>query len=151
MTSTINLTNNCLADQLSDSLAPTIGQLERLLSQRTQALYRNLLGHQPSKVICHLLSDKLAIIAEDAITPVEKLLVTEGREELALQVRSGIDGILKIQLKALIEEVLKVDVTDLLNNTTLPTGYNGMIAILTKSPQVRKKKKREQRQLKIEN
>ena len=45
-----------------DSSYPTRGQLERTLSQRIQALYRNQLEHQPSRVTCQLFDEKLAII-----------------------------------------------------------------------------------------
>ena len=41
---------------------PTRGQLERTLSQRIQAFYRQQLGHQPSKVICQIFESKIAII-----------------------------------------------------------------------------------------
>lgn len=37
-----------------DKLLPTRGQLERTLSQRILALYRNELGHQQSKIECLL-------------------------------------------------------------------------------------------------
>ncbi|MGH2413250.1 MAG: DUF2294 domain-containing protein [Microcystaceae cyanobacterium] len=115
----------------------TRGQLERKISQCIQALYREQLGHQPSKVTCQLFDNKLAIILEDSITPAEQLLVQEGQEELAQQVRLTLDDATKPQLKTLIEEILKVDVTDLLSDATLETGRTGIIAVLQDSPQVR--------------
>lgn len=115
----------------------TRGQLERTLSQRLQAYYRQQLGHQPSKISCQLFDSKLAIILEDSITPAEKLLLKEGQEALAEKVRFSLNDATKPELKSLIEEVLAVDVIDLLTDATLDTGRTGIIAILENPPQVR--------------
>jgi uncharacterized protein YbcI len=116
---------------------PTSGQLERTLSQKIQAFYRDSLGHKPSKVTCQLFKCKLAIIIENSITPAEELLAVKGNEELAATVRSSLDDVLKPQLKSLIEEILNVEVVDLLSDATLETGRTGIIAILSDLPQVR--------------
>jgi uncharacterized protein YbcI len=118
---------------------PTSGQLERTLSQRIQAFYRDNLGHQPSKVMCQLFDQKLAIVMENSITLAEEFLITKGNEALAEQVRSSLDEGIKPQLKALIEEILKVEVVDLLSDATLETGRTGIIAVLNDSPQVSNK------------
>lgn len=120
-----------------ESSKPTRGQLERLLSQRLQALYRGQLGHQPSKVTCQLFDEKLAIIVEDSITPPEQLLANTGQTELAEQVRSDLDKAIKPQIKALIEELLGVSVLDLLSDATLETGRTGIIVVLDVTPEVR--------------
>jgi uncharacterized protein YbcI len=120
-----------------ESSKPTRGQLERTLSQRLQALYREQLGHQPSKVTCQLFDEKLAIIVENSITPPEQLLADRGQAELAEQVRSQLDEAIQPQLKALIEEVLDVTVLDLLSDATLETGRTGIIAVLEVTPEVR--------------
>lgn len=120
-----------------ESSKPTRGQLERTLSQRLQALYREQLGHQPSKVTCQLFDEKLAIIVENSITPPEQLLADRGQAELAEQVRSQLDKAIQPQLKALIEEVLDVTVLDLLSDATLETGRTGIIAVLEVTPEVR--------------
>jgi uncharacterized protein YbcI len=114
----------------------TSGQLERMLSQRIQALYRTSLGHQPGKVTCQLFESKVAIVVEDSITPPEQLLAEQGQRELAEQVRSGLDDVIQPQIKDLIEEVLNVTVLDLLADATLDTGRTGIIAILTDVPEV---------------
>jgi len=119
---------------------PTSGQLERTLSQKIQAFYRDSLGHQPSKVTCQLFERKLAIIIENSITPAEELLAAKGNEELAEDVRSSLDDVLKPQLRSLIEEIMNVEVVDLLSDATLETGRTGMIAILSNLPQVREPK-----------
>lgn len=116
---------------------PTRGQLERTLSQRIQALYRQELGQQPSKVTCQLFDEKLAIVLENSITPAEQLLVQEGKGELVEKIRSGLDEVTKPLLKKLIEEVLEVKVNDLLSDSTLETGRTGVIAVLEDTPSVR--------------
>lgn len=120
-----------------ESSKPTRGQLERTLSQRLQALYRDQLGHQPSKVTCQLFDEKLAIIVENSITPPEQLLADRGQAELAEQVRSELDEAIQPQIKSVIEEVLSVDVLDLLTDATLETGRTGIIAVLGATPEVR--------------
>ncbi len=116
---------------------PTRGQLERNLSQRIQAFYRQQLGHQPSKVTCQLFDNKLAIILENAITPAEQILVQEGQENLADQVRSSLEEATHPQLQEIVEEILSVTVADMLSDSTLETGRSGIIAILNDAPKVR--------------
>ena len=118
-------------------MEPTRGQLERNLSQRIQSLYRSVFGHQPSQVTCNLLDNKLIIVLENAITQPEQVLVENGQEELAQKVRSSLETVLESQIKELIYEVLGVEVTDLLNDSTFETGRTGTIAILDSPPKVR--------------
>ncbi|MEO1430986.1 MAG: DUF2294 domain-containing protein [Cyanobacteria bacterium J06633_8] len=116
---------------------PTRGQRERELSQRIQGLYSTQLGHRPTKVICQLFDDSLAIVMEDSITPAEKLLIEQGQEDLAQQVRSGLDDAIEPNLKKLIEEVLEVKVLDLMGDATLKTGRSGIVIVLSETPEVR--------------
>jgi uncharacterized protein YbcI len=116
---------------------PTRGQVERTLAQRIQALYREQLGHQPSKVTCQLSDRNLVIVLEDSITQPEQLLAHTGRQELAEQVRSDLDDAIQPQIKELIEEILNVEVVELLSDATLETGRSGIIAVLTDTPVVR--------------
>lgn len=122
---------------MDDAQYPTRGQLERQLSQRIQAWYRTQLGHQPSKVTCQLFDDALAILLEDAVTQPEQLLVDNGQEELAEQVRSNLDEVIQPHLKTLIEEVINVKVVEILSDAKLNSGRTGMIAVLSETPQVR--------------
>ncbi len=115
----------------------TRGQLERTLSQRIQSLYRAQLEHTPSRVVCQIFDEKIAIILEDSITQPEQVLVDNGQQDLAEQVRSELDDALQPQLKALIEEIVGVSVIDLLSNAKLETGRSATIAILSESPQFR--------------
>lgn len=116
---------------------PTRGQLERTLSQRIQALYRDQLGHNPGKVDCQIFDEKLAIIIDNAITPPEQLLAEQGNSELVEQFHSNLDKAIQPQLKALIEEITQVPVLDLLSDAKLETSRTGTIAILADTPQVR--------------
>lgn len=120
-----------------DASYPTRGQLERTLSQRIQALYRTQLEHQPSRVVCQIFDEKIAIILEDSITQTEQILVNKGEEELAQQVREELDEALQPQVKELIEEIVGVTVVDLLSNAKLDTGRTATVAILAEAPQVR--------------
>lgn len=120
-----------------ESSPPTRGQIERTLSQRIQSLYRNQLEHNPSRVVCQIFDDKIAIVLEDSITQPEQVLVENGQENLAQQVRIELDDALQPQLKALIEEIVGVTVVDLLSNAKLDTGRSATVAILAESPQVR--------------
>lgn len=115
----------------------TVGQLERELSQRLQALYRDQLGQRPSKATCQVFDTKLAIVLEGSVTQPEQLLAEEGQKDLAKQVRADLDQALRPQIKQLIEEVLQVDVLDLLSDAALDTGRTGIIAILSRTPDVR--------------
>ncbi|MEL7405668.1 MAG: DUF2294 domain-containing protein, partial [Cyanobacteria bacterium J06558_2] len=119
---------------------PTCGQLERDLSQKIQSFYRQQLGHQPSKVTCQLFGAKLAIILEDSITSAEQVLLDEGKEDLAEQVRSNLDDAIQPELKQLIKNIAKVDVVDLLSDATLDTRRTGIIAVLSQAPLVRNPK-----------
>ncbi|WP_315787590.1 DUF2294 domain-containing protein [Fischerella sp. JS2] len=116
---------------------PTRGQVERTLAQRIQALYREQLGHQPSKVTSRLSDTNLVIVIENSITPPEQLLAQTGRHELAEQVRSDLDEAIQPQLRELIEHILHVSVVEILSDATLETGRSGIIAILSETPDLR--------------
>jgi uncharacterized protein YbcI len=115
----------------------TRGQLERTLSQRIQALYRNELGHQPSKIVCQIFDSKIAIIMENSLTKPEQLLAENGKEDLAEQLRSDLEEVIQPQIKALIEEIVGIAVIDLLSDSKLDTGRSGTIAVLADSPAIR--------------
>lgn len=118
----------------------TRGQLERKLSQAIQSLYRRHLGHQPSKISCQLFSSKLAVIMEDSITSTEQILMAQGKNDLAEEVRSNLENALQPELKQLIEEITEVQVVDILSDATLDTGRTGIIVVLDEAPQLRSSK-----------
>lgn len=115
----------------------TRGQLERKLSQELQALYRHYLGHQPSKVTCQLFDEKLAIIVENSITNAEKILIDEGKKDLAQKVRSNLGDAIKPELKQAIEKIMELEVLDILSDATMETERTGIIAVLNNTPKVR--------------
>ena len=115
----------------------TVGQLERSISQKIQARYKQHLAHQPSKVTCQLFDNKMAVIIENTITQPEQLLMEEGKMDLAEQVRSDLHEAIRPQIKALIEEILDVQVLDLLSDARISTARTGIIAMLSKTPEVR--------------
>lgn len=120
-----------------DKSVPTRGQIERELSQRLQTLYREQLGHKPGKITGQLTDATVIIVIEDSVTQPEKLLVDDGREQLAEQVRTDLDQAIRPSLVDLIEDVLKVPVIDLLSDAPLKTGNSGIIAILEQLPETR--------------
>lgn len=122
---------------MAEKTLPTRGQLERTLSQRVQALYREQLGHQPGKVTATIDQDRITILIENAITQPEQLLVSQGQEALSEQVRSDLQKAIDIPLKDVIQDVIGVEVIDLLSDTTLKTGRTGTIAVLSGQPKFR--------------
>ena len=118
-------------------LQPTIGQLERDISQRIGSLYNQRLGKRPSQIICHFFDTEIVLSLENSVTQTEQTLLKEGYETLAEQVRLYLDKIIKPQLKTLIEEILGIPVIDLMTNTNLVTGRTGIIVVLKQLPEVR--------------
>jgi len=57
---------------------PSIGQLERKISQRICTLYTHLTGFRPQKIICHFFEKEIAISLENFVTPIETTLLREG-------------------------------------------------------------------------
>ncbi|MBW4492922.1 MAG: DUF2294 domain-containing protein [Oscillatoria princeps RMCB-10] len=120
-----------------DKSLPTRGQLERTISQRIQALYRTEIGHQPSKIDCRLVEEKVTVVLENSITKAELLLAESGQEELAERVRGELQQLIEPKIKALIEEVLDTPVIEVLSNAKLETGRTVTIVLLAAPPQVR--------------
>lgn len=118
---------------------PTKGQLERDLSQAIQSIYNDNLGHRPSKISCHLSKDRITILMEDSITPVEQFLFDKGQEELAEQVRTDLIAVLEKEIVQTVEDVIGVKVADLLSDAGLETGRTGIIVVLESPPNIRSK------------
>ena len=116
---------------------PSIGQLEREISQGISSLYNTQLGLRPSKVICHCFDKEIVITLEDSVTLVEQALVDGNYKKLADEVRVTLNKIIKPQIKDLIEEIIDRNVIDVISNSSLATNRTGIIAILEQSPAVR--------------
>jgi uncharacterized protein YbcI len=131
---------------MNSSALPTRGQLERTLSQRVQAFYRTQLGHQPSRVQCHIADGKVIIVLEDSITKPEQVLMENGQEKLAEKVRDDLDKALHPQLSALVEEIMGIKVIDILSDATFDTGRSGTIVVLEDAPQLRESQPKRSRE-----
>ena len=115
---------------------PTFKQLEKDLSQKIRGLYNIEMNFAPQKVTCKLFSQYLAIVVDEALTPLEKSLVACGKEELITQLRKETSSIFRPRLIKLIEETLGVSTVETLNGTTLIGNKTGTLVILSKSPKV---------------
>ena len=120
-----------------EKVLPTRGQLERQISQTLQSSYRDGFGHLPSKISCHLFDDKVAIVAENTITNIERVLLDNLKIDLAVNIRSALSKTFLSQIKEEIADILKVEVTEMISNWTLDTGYLGIMIFLDDSPKVR--------------
>lgn len=125
---------------IDNDVFPTAGQLERDISQKVRTLYRQQFGHQPSRVDCHLLGNKLIISMEDVITPLERLLIEAQSSDLVERIRSFIDLVIKPKIQELVEEISQVSVSNCLYDTAINTGCAGAILILDTPPKIRRAK-----------
>lgn len=116
---------------------PTRGQLERTLGQRLQALYRDRIGQRPERVTCQFFDEKVAIVLEQIVTPLERFFLESNHQNFAQQIRSEIESTLKAEIIELIEEIAETTVICLLTDTKLDCNCSGIIAVLQKIPSVR--------------
>jgi uncharacterized protein YbcI len=119
---------------------PTVGQLERDISQKINNLYHNQFGHRASKVNCHLFDNKIIIFCENVITPIEKVLLETQSFHLIHQVRTFLDSSIKAKIEKLIEKIVQVKVNNCIYNTTIENDSAVWVVMLANSPQVRPKK-----------
>ncbi|MGB3200039.1 MAG: DUF2294 domain-containing protein [Nodosilinea sp.] len=124
-------------DTTSSALLPTLGQLQRKLTQHFQRLYRENLNHTPGKITCQILDDKLFFVLEDSVTKPEQLLVHEGQLELAKQVREDLAVALRPQIVEMVKSVLDRQAVDVLTDATLATGRTSVVIILSEPPEAR--------------
>jgi uncharacterized protein YbcI len=116
---------------------PTRGQLERSLLQQVQNLYREKLGQRPSGGICQLFDDKLTIVLQNTVAPLEKTLFDSGLEENVKKLRLEWQEAIETDLKALIQELVSTELLAILVDSDLESGYASITAILASSPEVR--------------
>ena len=121
----------------TNNVLPTRGQLERYISQTLQSLYRSQFGQLPSKITCHIFDDKVAIVAENVTTDLEKILSDNSKLDLASNIRSAIDETFVANVKQQIADILGVEVTELIVDSVLDTGYLGIILFLSDLPKMR--------------
>ena len=124
---------------MNDKL-PTSKQLERDLSQNIRSFYVNEIKHSPQKITCKLFSKYVAIIADEALTPLEHNLWKSGNEDLIIRVRSEINNIFKPKLEKIIEQILCVEVQEILSEVAFAGNKLGTLVILSEIPVTRKSK-----------
>lgn len=120
-----------------ENILPTRGQLERQLSQTLQSIYREQFGHPIGKITCHLFKNKVAIVAEDTVTKIEKILLDNSQLDLAHGLRSIISKTFAVQIKQAIGNILQVEVMDLISGSSLDSGYLGVLVFLNNAPEIR--------------
>lgn len=119
---------------------PTYKQLERDLSQKIRVFYNTELSFAPQKVSCKFFSKYLALVLDEALTPVEKSLIAGGKTKLVKQVRREISLIVRPKLIRLIEETVGVKAIAILTNTTYTSNKSGILIVLSESPKLRSSK-----------
>ena len=116
---------------------PTSKQLERDLSQKIKELYNLEMNFAPRRVTCKLFSRYIAIVVDEALTPLEKSLIAYGKKGLIAQLRRETSSIFKPRLVKSIEETLGVSIVEILTNTTFIGNKTGTLVVLSESPKVR--------------
>ena len=125
-----------------ENTLPTRGQLERQLSQTLQSLYRQQFGHMPKRITCHIFADKVAIVAEDTITTIERILFENSKIDLAQSIRIAISQTFVTQVREIISKILQVEIVDIVGDSTINSGYLGLIVFLKNPPELRLAKKK---------
>ncbi|MEL6441003.1 MAG: Na-translocating system protein MpsC family protein [Cyanobacteria bacterium J06621_8] len=119
---------------------PSVGEVERNLSQSIQAFYRHQLGCRTEKVSCHIIDMQIVIAIKNPITPVEKLLNNHYDAQFISDLRDRIDVIIKQELLSLVETVLGIKVAAITIDTALDNNFTGIIVLLSELPSVRRTK-----------
>ena len=130
-----NLSSAKKAETLSQ--LPSVGELERGLSQDIQASYRKLLGSQPQRVLCHLFGNCIGIVIEQSVTAIERLLASQDDTDLVRQVRHKIDNTFREEIFRLVKQRVGVEAKSVLLETSLESGTTGSLVVLVSLPQVR--------------
>ena len=116
---------------------PTFKQLERDLSQKIRELYNMEMNFSPQRVTCKLFSRYLAIVVDEALTPLEKSLIARGEKDLIAQLRRETSSIFRPKLIKLIEDTVGVSTVEILTNTTLIGNKTGTLVVLSELPKTR--------------
>ena len=76
-------------------------------------------------------------MAENTITNIEKILLDNSKLDLASNIRAAIDKTFLVEIEREIANILQVEVAETISNSTLDTGYLGIIVFLDRTPQMR--------------
>jgi uncharacterized protein YbcI len=118
-------------------LKPTIGQLEREISNQIRSFYISQLGQNPGKIICHFFDTQLVISVASSVSRIEATLAENNHLCLAEVVRDCINAIIRPHLQNLIEESINCSVIDLVSHTSFITGTTGILVMMEVIPDVR--------------
>ena len=119
---------------------PTHKQLERTIAQKFCAWHRQRLGCIPQKATCTLFNRFLIIMAENASTPLERIMHQKGETNMIDAIRPSINRVLKQELGQIIEEITLVKVSDLICELNFDSHRLIASVILEREPLVRSKK-----------
>ncbi|MEL6442538.1 MAG: Na-translocating system protein MpsC family protein [Cyanobacteria bacterium J06621_8] len=111
-------------------------QLEKRLSQNIKALYDEEINFSPQKITCKLFSRYLAVVSDEALTPLEKSLWGFGKKNLSEEIRFEIDNIIKPKLIRVIESIVEVKVEAVLSNAAFTLNKCGILIIFEEPPHV---------------
>ncbi|PSB05518.1 hypothetical protein C7B62_25045 [Pleurocapsa sp. CCALA 161] len=120
---------------------PSRGEMERNLSQSIQAFYRDRLSCRVGKISCHIFGNQVAIIVENSVTSLERVLNNSEDQNFVRDLRNRIDCIVKSELITKIKQIIGVEVIDLTIDTTLEHNFTGVLVLLNEMPQTRKTKR----------
>ncbi len=121
---------------MTKSFFQTQEQFEQQLLESIQDIYLKTLGHQPQQLSCKLVDKNLTVIIEDSITQPEQLLIDNGKQELAQQVRTNIHLAFEPYLKSTIEKLTAIPLTDIISKSSLATGRTSIVAIFSQAPEI---------------
>ena len=116
---------------------PTCKQLERNLSQKIREFYSTEINFPPQQVTCKLFSKYLAIVLNEALTPVEQSLLAQEKKELVEQIRREMSLIFRPKLIQLIEETVEVKAIEILTDISYVSNKASILVILSELPKVR--------------
>lgn len=118
--------------KLPDGL-PTIGQLERKLSQAMQSSYRKWTGHSPERVLCHVAGRVINVLLEGSVAPFEALL----HDVQPNFIRDGVHEKMRCLIAEMVIEIFGVSTHSVMLDSDLESGLTGIIILLTAHPKVR--------------
>ena len=117
---------------------PTVGQLERQLSQAMQSSYSQWTGQAPSHVLCHMADRVINILLQDSITPLE-ILLHDSHPNL---IRDGVHERMRCLISELVTNICGVPIDSVMFDSNVKSGLTGIIVLLSVSPDVRSRKRR---------
>lgn len=121
---------------MTQLLQKTAQQLEQSLSSEIELLYINKLGQEPSQVVCQFFETKLAIVLEESVTHLERLLIEADQPKTVYNMRAALNQALQVRISHLLEEMAGVAVIDCLSSTAFESRTTGLIMVLQDAPAV---------------